>query len=68
MASASFGRELVAWMTGNYKVDRRIAASSSSSSGVDGVVGVVDDFAVHHNRIHSPDHRMETASSESPAA
>ena len=59
---ASFGRELVAWMTGNYTADRRIAASSSLVAGGDVVVGV------HHNHIHSPVERLEIASSESPVA
>lgn len=63
---ASFGRELVAWMTGNYKADRRIAASSSLTGMDDvGVVGVV---RVHHNHIHSPDEGLEMASSENLAA
>lgn len=57
---ASFGRELVAWMTGNYTADRRIAASSSLA----GVVG-----GVHHNHIHTPDEELEMAVSENlPAA
>ena len=58
---ASFGRELVAWMTGNYTDDRRIAASSSLTA-VDDVGG-----GVHHNRI--PDEELEMAVSENlPAA
>ena len=57
---ASFGRELVAWMTGNYTADRRIAASSSLAD-----VGVV---GVHHNRIHILDGELEMASPENLAA
>lgn len=57
---ASFGRELAAWMTGNYTDDRSIAASSSSNAD--------DDVGVHHNCTHSPDGELGMASSESPAA
>lgn len=62
MVLASFGKESGAWMTGNYTDDRRIAASSSPV--------VVDDggVAVPHNRIHSPDERVEMASSENLVA